>query len=120
LGQNKGGEPCSAYVEPGASWCKWHDPSRAAERAEWARKGGAARSNRARAKKKLEASTLTIADIDSLLCRALVQVAGGKLEPVIGTSLASIAKTITGIRSAGELETRLEALERSAGIRRIG
>jgi hypothetical protein len=66
---------------------------------------------------------LTIDDLDALLCRALVQVAGGKLEPGVGTSMAGIARTIVVIRSTGDLEKRIEALEQSAGIapvRRIG
>jgi hypothetical protein len=66
---------------------------------------------------------LTIDDLDALLCRALVQVAGGHLEPGVGTSMATIAKTVVTIRSTGELERRLEELERHAGIssmRRIG
>jgi len=59
---------------------------------------------------------LTINDLDGLLCRALVQVAAGKVEPGVGSAMATIAKTITGIRQAGELERRLEELERAAGI----
>lgn len=66
---------------------------------------------------------MSINDLDGLLCRALVQVAAGKMEPNVGSAMAGIAKTITGIRTAGELERRLEELERAAGIgpiRRIG
>jgi hypothetical protein len=59
---------------------------------------------------------LTIDDLDALLCRALVQVAGGKMEPGVGTSMAGIARTIVVIRTAGELERRIESLEQSAGI----
>ncbi len=123
LGQNKGGEPCSAYVDPGASWCKWHDPSRAEERLEWSRKGGQSRSNRQRARKQLAAAVLSIDDLDALLCRALVQVAGGKMEPGVGSAMAGIAKTIAGIRSTGDFEKRLEELEQAAGVgnvRRFG
>ena len=66
---------------------------------------------------------MTINDLDALLCSALVKVAGGKLDPGVGTAMATIAKTITTIRTTGELERRLEELERAAGIgpiRRIG
>jgi hypothetical protein len=71
----------------------------------------------------MEAAALSINDLDALLCRALVQVAAGKLEPSIGNAMATIAKTVTTIRSSGEFERRLEQLERAAGIpnmRRIG
>jgi hypothetical protein len=61
---------------------------------------------------------LTIDDLDAFLCRALVHVAAGKMEPGIGTSMATIARTITTIRSTGELERRLEELERQAATRK--
>ena len=120
LGTNRDGNPCSAMPDPGASWCRWHAPDREAERKEWRRKGGAARSNRARARKQLTDALLTINDLDGLLCRALVQVAAGALEPGVGSAMSVIARTITTIRSAGELEHRLEELERQAGMTRMG
>ncbi len=116
LGTNRTGEPCSAHVDDGQTWCRWHDPARAEERTEWSRKGGQARSNRARARKQLAEQLMTIDDLDALLCSALVKVAGGRIEPGVGSAMATIAKTITGIRTAGELERRLEELERAAGI----
>ncbi len=120
-GTNQNGEPCSAHVYEGETW--WHDPARADERAAWSRKGGAARSNKARARRQLADAVLTVHDLDALLCRALVQVAAGKLEPNVGSAMAGIAKTVVGIRQTGELERRLEELERAAGIgtlRRLG
>ncbi len=116
LGTNRDGKPCSAYVAEGDEWCQWHSPQRATERAEWARKGGSARSNKARARKQLAEQLMTIADIDALLCSALVKVAAGRLDPGVGTAMATISKTITTIRTAGDLERRLEELERAAGI----
>ena len=65
-------------------------------------------------------AVLTINDLDGLLCRALVQVAAGALEPGVGSAMSVIARTITTIRSTGELEHRLEELERQAGMTRIG
>jgi len=93
------------------------------EREGWRRKGGANRSNRARARKKIAEQAMSIGDIDGMLCSTLTDVAAGKMEPGIGTSLATIARTIMAIRTASELEKRIEALEQSAGIgtvRRIG
>jgi hypothetical protein len=63
---------------------------------------------------------LTIDDLDAFLCRALVHVAAGKMEPGIGTSMATIARTITTIRTASEIEARLSALEVQVGIGRMG
>ena len=110
-GTNKDGRPCSAHVEEGRKWCAWHDPDREADRAAWRRKGGANRSNRIRARKQLADQVLTIGDLDALLCNALVKVAAGRMTPGIGLAMAGIAKTITSIRTAGDLERRLTALE---------
>lgn len=118
-GTNRTGEPCSAHVDDGQVHCRWHDPNRAEERTEWSRKGGRARSNKARARRQLAEHLMTINDLDALLCSALVKVAGGKLDPGVGTAMAGIARTITTIRSTGELERRLEDLERQAGITRM-
>ncbi len=115
-GKNRDGAPCSAHAYEGETWCRWHDPARATERAAWSRKGGAARSNKARARRQLADAVLTINDLDGLLCRALVQVAGAKMEPNVGSAMATIAKTVVAIRTAGDLERRLEELERAAGI----
>ncbi len=119
-GTNRTGELCSAHVDDGQTWCRWHDPARATERAEWSRKGGAARSNKARARKQLADAVLSIDDLDALLCSALVRVAGGRLEPGVGSAMATIAKTITGIRTAGDLERRLERLEQAAVTAQAG
>jgi nitrogenase subunit NifH len=82
-----------------------------------------ARSNKARARRQLAEQVLTISDLDALLCVALKQVASGRMEPGVGSAMATIAKTITTIRSTGDFEKRLEELERASGIgnvRRIG
>ncbi len=122
-GTNKDGQPCSAYVDAGQSWCRWHDPARESDRAEWRRKGGTARSNRNRAKKQMQAAVMTIDDLDALLCSSLAKVAMGRMEPGVGSAVATLAKTVVAIRTAGDIERRLEALEVAAGvgtIRRIG
>ena len=122
-GTNRTGEPCSAHVDDGQIWCRWHDPNRAEERTEWSRKGGQARSNRARARKQLADAVMTIGDLDAFLCASLVKVAAGRMEPNVGSAVATLARTVVTIRSTGELEKRIEALEQSAGIapvRRIG
>ena len=112
---NRAGGPCGAqHYRDG--WCRWHHPELEAQRQAERAAGGQARSNKVRARRQLADAVLTINDLDGLLCRALVQVAAGKVEPGVGSAMATIAKTITGIRQAGELERRLEELERAAGI----
>ncbi len=115
-GTNRTGEPCSAHVYDGAEWCRWHDPARADDRAEWSRKGGHARSNRARARRQLADAVMSISDLDAFLCASLVKVADGHMEPNVGTAVASIAKAVLTIRTASDLERRLEALERQVGV----
>ena len=112
---NRAGGPCGAqHYRDG--WCRWHHPELGAQRAAERAAGGQARSNKVRARKQLAEAVLTINDLDGLLCRALVQVAAGKMEPGVGSSMAGIAKTVVAIRQASELERRLEELERAAGI----
>ena len=116
---NRTGGPCGAsHFRDG--WCRWHHPDLESQRQAERAAGGAARSNKARARKQLTDAVLTINDLDGLLCRALVQVAAGKLEPGVGNSMAGIARTITTIRTASELESRLSALEAQVSpIRRL-
>jgi len=119
---NRSGKPCGAlHFRDG--YCRWHHPDLAAQRQMERAAGGQSRSNRARARKQLQDSVMSITDLDGMLCRALVQVAAGRMEPNVGSAMAGIAKTVVGIRTAGEIEKRLEELERQAGIstlRRIG
>ncbi len=119
-GTNRTGEPCSAHVYDGAEWCRWHDPARAADRAEWSRKGGVARSNRARARKHLADAVMSIEDMDAFLCASMVKVAAGRMEPGVGSAVAGIARTIVTIRTASDLEARLSALEAAAGVNQPG
>jgi len=112
---NRAGEACGAtHYQDG--YCRWHFPGLAAQRQAERAAGGAARSNRNRARKQLADAVMTIGDIDGMLCSALTDVSAGKMEPGIGTSLATISRTIMAIRTAGELEKRIESLEQSAGI----
>ncbi len=102
--------------DPGTTWCRWHSPDRESERAEWRRKGGAARSNRARARKQLAGQVMSMSDMDAFLCASMVKVAAGRMEPGVGSAVATLARTVVAIRTAGEIERRLEHLEQVAGI----
>jgi hypothetical protein len=59
---------------------------------------------------------MSIADLDAVLCTSLAKVATGRMEPGIGSAVATIARTITTIRTASDLEKRLEVLEQQAGV----
>ena len=119
---NRAGGPCGAqHYRDG--WCRWHHPELEPQRQAERTAGGQARSNKVRARKQLADAVLTINDLDGLLCRALVQVAAGKMEPGVGSAMATIAKTITTIRTTGDFEKRLQELEQAVdvgNIRRYG
>ena len=65
---------------------------------------------------------MSINDLDAFLCASMTRVAAGRMEPNVGSAVATLAKTVVAIRTAGELERRLEELERQAATRmgRIG
>ncbi len=119
---NRSGGPCGAqHYRDG--WCRWHHPSLEAQRQAERAAGGQARSNRNRARKQLADAVMTIEDMDAFLCASMVKVAAGRMEPNVGSAVAGIARTVVTIRTASDLERRLEALEQAAGIgnvRRIG
>ena len=122
-GTNRTGGPCSATPQTNKSWCVWHDPALTEQRQRWNRDAGKAKSNKNRARKKMAEAVMSIDDLDALLCAALQQVADGTMEPNVGSTMAGIAKTITGIRTASDIERRLAELEqaRTTGtIRRVG
>jgi len=71
--------------------------------------GSTSESNDARAKQRLK--QLELDDMDGALCRALLDVLDGTLEPGVATAAASVARTIHAVRSATEHEQRIRALE---------
>ncbi len=113
-GKNRGGGPCSATPRTGRTWCVWHDPDLVEQRRRWNREAGRAKSNTARAKKRLLASSMELREVDSALCLALEGVLSGQIEPGVASAAASLARAIVQVRNAGDLEERLTALELAA------
>ncbi len=112
----KSGSPCGATPVPGDTLCAWHSPAWAEKRREWSKQGGAARSNRARAAKRLPAESLTLAEVQGLLSVALKGVLAGRIEPGIANASANVARAIAAVAQAGEIEDRIAALEQAAEI----
>jgi hypothetical protein len=119
LGKTKRGAPCSAQV-----WrdglCRWHHPALEAQRAEERRRGGAARSNKARARKQLPAEILSDDELLAWLGVAFKAVLAGKMLPGVGNAAATIAKAMVAVKQASELEDRLAAIEAKVGLRQSG
>ncbi|MGI8483473.1 MAG: hypothetical protein ACR2OU_04340 [Thermomicrobiales bacterium] len=112
------GHPCQGTPLPGKAFCFAHDPELREQRHQWTTAAGKAKANSRRLKKSLglDTPTLTLVEIDALLCLTLKAVVSGKLEPGIATSAAGVSKAIMAIRTASDLEERLAALEQQAGM----
>ena len=91
--------------------CAWHSPAWAGTRLEWSQRGGAAKATQARARKRLPADLLSPEELVSHLTKVFLDVLGGNAEPRVGTAAATIAKTLTDIATAGEVERLAAELE---------
>lgn len=108
---NAEGNPCSAYVEEGKTFCVWHDPERQAERAEKQRKGGQNKATRLRARRLLRESQ-GMADIQARLLLAYEQVHDGELDSSVGAALATMARALVVVAGVAQFEDRLDAMQR--------
>ena len=113
---NKNGSPCSAGPVREDGYCYWHAPDLAEQRLTDRQRGGAARSNVVRARKRIADTILEPSDIQGILGDTLRKVIAGTLEPGVGNAAANIARVLIAVREAGEIETRLTALEEGADI----
>jgi hypothetical protein len=120
IATTKEGRPCSAGPVRPSGYCYWHDPALLDQRLTDRQRGGAARSNVARARKQIADAVLTPADLQGLLGDTLRAVIAGTLEPGVGNAAANIARAIVIVTEAGTLEARLVALEAAADMRRPG
>ena len=112
---NSAGEPCGAQaIRDG--WCAWHDPERREEMAEARRKGGHAKSNRARARKQLASTAMTPAELEGVIGLTITQVLSGAKAPGVGQAVAALARAAISILEVSEIEKRLEALEAANGM----
>ncbi len=116
MGTNRDGGACSGQARPGRPWCSWHDPDLDSQRAGWRQKGGQSRSNRTRAKKALPAESLTLHEVQAFLSYTLKATLAGKVEPGVANAVANIARTMTTVAQAGEIEERIRELEHAAEI----
>ena len=99
------GQPCSAPPRPGRPYCLWHDPEADTQRRELSRRGGQARSNAARARKKLPAGVLSNDELRGVVGQTIADVRSGKVEPGVGSSVASLARAYVAVTAAGAVET---------------
>lgn len=110
-GKTKEGKACSAKPRPGSQWCPWHDPALSVSRSQWSAKGGTNRSNRVRARKDLPADPMTMEQVGAYLGVVFLGVISRRIEPSIANAAANVAKTMSVIQTATEIEERLAAVE---------
>ncbi len=112
----KSGTPCGATPVPGGSLCAWHSPAWAEKRRAWSCRGGEARSNKSRAKRQLPAETLSLTEVQAFLSYTLKATLAGKVEPGVANAVANVARTMTTVVQAGQMEERIRTLEEAAQI----
>ena len=115
-GTNRDGTPCSASPRPSSTWCVWHDPATKGKRAEWSKRGGQARSNKARAAKQLPTELMSTDEIAAWLTIQYRRLIAGQLTPGVATASATVAKAIVELGKAAQLEERLAEIERALDL----
>ena len=105
------GEPCNARALPSRPMCWAHDAGSREKATEARRRGGENKANARRAAKHIPADMKALA---SQLMAAISEVYAGELEPKRLTAMASGAGATVRVHEVGELEARLEELERRA------
>lgn len=104
----KDGGPCLAPALPDSQFCWAHDPQRAEQRAEARRRGGQHSAKIHRLRGLTPPRLLPIFD---QLETALTEVHDGSLDPRAASAMASLARAMTTLLTAGEIEQRLRDLE---------
>lgn len=107
-GVRKNGVACGAMVMGAGLYCYAHDPTRAAERDQARRKGGANSATRARLDTLVPA---TLRGMIGDLLAAMGEVRAGTLDPRQASALAALGGVVTRAYSVGVLEARIESLE---------
>ena len=109
-GIKRDGERCTAMALD-SGLCFAHDPENRAQATAARRRGGANRSNVARATRRMPRD---LADLSRRLLEAFAEVHSGDLAPDKAHALARLAAVYVQLHSAGEVDARIEALEQAA------
>lgn len=106
-GTNKRGERCAGFAVAGSAYCLAHDPAKIVQMAAARRKGGAATSHKARARKQLPAEPMSAVELHSWLGVVFRGVVTGKIEPGVGTAAATIARAMLDLARVADFEGQL-------------
>lgn len=111
----RSGSRCSRPALTGSTYCLMHSPDHAELRREAAAKGGRARSNKARAAAMLP-DPMTTDELTGWLSVAFKQTLSGRLDPKVGSAVATLARALLEAQSAAaqpaiaDLEEQVEVL----------
>jgi hypothetical protein len=108
----KDGQPCTTPVVGSGPLCFGHDPALAAKRTAARQRGG---QNRATSKRLAKLMPARLLPVFERLEQALEETHTGELDPKQAQALAALARAMTAVLTAGELEQRLRELEERAG-----
>ncbi len=111
-GIRKDGSSCTVRVVGDGRLCFAHAPELAERRTEARRRGGRQRRNTVRLRGLMPPRLVPIFDT---LEAALAEVHRGELDPKQAQAMASLARAMTAVLQAGELEERLRKLEDGTG-----
>jgi hypothetical protein len=101
------GQPCGAWARA-SGLCFAHDPALAGERDQARRAGGRNSARRERLQGMVPPRLIPLFDD---LETALKEVRAGSLTPAQGNAIASLARALVTVMTAGELEERVRRLE---------
>jgi len=104
----KDGARCAAPVMGGGDRCYAHDPAQAAARDQARRKGGTNSATAARAEKLLPT---VLRPVLVALLQTLQGARTGAIDARRATAVASVARAIVAVYTAGTLEERVQQLE---------
>ena len=114
-GTNKLGEQCNGKALPESEFCIAHDPAKIVAITEARRKGGQARSNRAKARRELSNAAMTPGEIAGVVAVAIRGVLSGKQSPGVGSAIAALSRAALEAGKASDLEQRMAEIERRLG-----
>ncbi len=108
---NQAGEPCSAKVWRDG-WCHWHHPGNRERHIAASRAGGRARSNEARARKRLKGTDRDFATVLGKLLNGIDKVETGEIEPGVLNAMANAARAVQSLAGPVSIQEEIETLRR--------
>ena len=107
-GSRSDGAPCASPIIAESGYCFAHDPARIEEATKARRRGGKASAAMERTRRLAPSS---LRDTYSALEAALAEVHEGRLAPPRAQAMASLARAMIAVVTAGEVEERVRSLE---------